>query len=585
MAVNKVVYGTTVLVDLTEDTVTAATLMQGYTAHDKSGALITGTASGGGDASLRELICPQQTVTPSSYEVSLEREEGLVIGGHYVVTYDGTEYLFTAGSLWGGNAICLGESTLNYDHSARNDEIAPFLLWEVFNDVTRTPKLYSKDNNSHTIKVERIDRDSVETANICPQQTVTTNSSRIGTLSNTTAQLVVGDYYLVTYDGTEWMLTAASLWEGDTIGVGDDMVIFNTNADDSVYPFFLFNNGTGMGFYALDASASHTVKVDRITEIPDSIALTTKTITSNGTYNASSDNANGYSSVTVNVPTGGGNDFIITASWDSVNSKWVLDKTFAEISAAHYAGKTIAVVGADYGTADGTYIEDSPNDFFAWWVMQQNGDDLDYWSHMTDTHGTTLGFNDTFIYPNFTSPTRTYTPTESQQTDTITFDPNNYNGIQQVNVTVNPIPSQYIIPSGNKSITQNGSNIDVAEYATVSVNVPTGGSSMNVQTAQSTTRVANTAYTKTASLICSKSGTYDVYWDCFRSTTSGTSGSQLYIGGTASGSANTTFSNHAQNNHRTGVQINANQEVAVYVRSRATNYYAYCGQLTIVQTA
>lgn len=49
MAVNKVVYGTTVLVDLTEDTVTADTLMQGYTAHDKSGALITGTATGGTD--------------------------------------------------------------------------------------------------------------------------------------------------------------------------------------------------------------------------------------------------------------------------------------------------------------------------------------------------------------------------------------------------------------------------------------------------------------------------------------------------------------------------------------------------------
>ncbi len=139
-----------------------------------------------------------------------------------------------------------------------------------------------------------------------------------------------------------------------------------------------------------------------------------------------------------------------------------------------------------------------------------------------------------------------------------------------------------------KTITQNGTynaSSDGADgYSSVTVNV-SGGSSMNVQTAQSTTRVANTAYTKTASLTCSTSGTYDVYWDCFRSTTSGTSGSQLYIGGSASGSANTTFSNHAQNNHRTGVQINANQEVAVYVRSRATNYYAYCGQLTIVQTA
>lgn len=44
MAVNKVIYGTTVLVDLTEDTVTANKLMKGYTAHDKSGAKITGSA-------------------------------------------------------------------------------------------------------------------------------------------------------------------------------------------------------------------------------------------------------------------------------------------------------------------------------------------------------------------------------------------------------------------------------------------------------------------------------------------------------------------------------------------------------------
>lgn len=46
---NKVVYNGIVLIDLTEDTVTADTLMQGYTAHDKSGALITGTATGGVD--------------------------------------------------------------------------------------------------------------------------------------------------------------------------------------------------------------------------------------------------------------------------------------------------------------------------------------------------------------------------------------------------------------------------------------------------------------------------------------------------------------------------------------------------------
>lgn len=40
---NKVVYNDNVLIDLTADTVDAENLMTGYTAHDKSGAIITGT--------------------------------------------------------------------------------------------------------------------------------------------------------------------------------------------------------------------------------------------------------------------------------------------------------------------------------------------------------------------------------------------------------------------------------------------------------------------------------------------------------------------------------------------------------------
>lgn len=49
MGINKVQYGNTTLIDLTNDTVTADKLMQGYTAHDRSGALIIGTATGGAE--------------------------------------------------------------------------------------------------------------------------------------------------------------------------------------------------------------------------------------------------------------------------------------------------------------------------------------------------------------------------------------------------------------------------------------------------------------------------------------------------------------------------------------------------------
>lgn len=43
MAINKVIYGGNVLIDLTTDTVTADKLASGITAHDKSGKTITGT--------------------------------------------------------------------------------------------------------------------------------------------------------------------------------------------------------------------------------------------------------------------------------------------------------------------------------------------------------------------------------------------------------------------------------------------------------------------------------------------------------------------------------------------------------------
>ena len=58
------------------------------------------------------------------------------------------------------------------------------------------------------------------------------------------------------------------------------------------------------------------------------------------------------------------------------------------------------------------------------------------------------------------------------QVDLKAFDLVNYLGLSQV--TVNPIPSEYIVPTGTKSITDNGTGIDVAQYASVDVAVPTG---------------------------------------------------------------------------------------------------------------
>lgn len=49
--VNKVVYNGTTLIDLTSDTITADKILSGYTAHDKSGAAITGSNTYDSDTS------------------------------------------------------------------------------------------------------------------------------------------------------------------------------------------------------------------------------------------------------------------------------------------------------------------------------------------------------------------------------------------------------------------------------------------------------------------------------------------------------------------------------------------------------
>ena len=51
MAINKIIYGGNTLIDLTADTVDAAHLLSGYTAHDNSGTIITGSCDFDSDTS------------------------------------------------------------------------------------------------------------------------------------------------------------------------------------------------------------------------------------------------------------------------------------------------------------------------------------------------------------------------------------------------------------------------------------------------------------------------------------------------------------------------------------------------------
>lgn len=65
--VNKVVYGGNTLIDLTADTITASDLASGVTAHDKSGATITGTNTYDSDTSDDTAVASEILATKTAH--------------------------------------------------------------------------------------------------------------------------------------------------------------------------------------------------------------------------------------------------------------------------------------------------------------------------------------------------------------------------------------------------------------------------------------------------------------------------------------------------------------------------------------
>lgn len=140
------------------------------------------------------------------------------------------------------------------------------------------------------------------------------------------------------------------------------------------------------------------------------------------------------------------------------------------------------------------------------------------------------------------------------------------------------VPSGEEATLGTKEITANGT------YS--AADVPSSGG-MNIQLDGSTHSVASSSYTATGlTLTVAETGTYNVYWVGWRSTSSGTSGSQLYINGSAYGSANTSFTGtYGQSVKLTSVSLSAGDVLTVRARARNSSYYMYVANLLIEQTS
>lgn len=139
--------------------------------------------------------------------------------------------------------------------------------------------------------------------------------------------------------------------------------------------------------------------------------------------------------------------------------------------------------------------------------------------------------------------------------------------------------------SGSETKTANGT-YDVTNLAELVVNVSGGGSSMNIQAdLERKTRQANSYGNTGLTLTVAQTGTYTVSWTAWRSSSSGTMGTNLHVNST-SGTNQQTFTNtYGQQIVLTNQHYNAGDVLTLYATSGSTSRVLNVANLIIVQTA
>ena len=159
----------------------------------------------------------------------------------------------------------------------------------------------------------------------------------------------------------------------------------------------------------------------------------------------------------IDLPSGNGtvrfyeqtsNDFVVTLSWDDDyygqgEGAWVPNRTVYEIQDAYESERNIIFVG-EYGNPVNWFYDD---DYVFVYDIFDGSDpsvpnSLITKGYVYTTDGIEYAGDTLLIFPNFDSPSVTYTPTTQTQTDTITYNrQDSYNGIEEVTVTIEAMPT------------------------------------------------------------------------------------------------------------------------------------------------
>ena len=118
--VNKVVYDGTTLIDLTSDTVAAAYLLKNYTAHDKSGAPITGSCEFDSDTTDANAVASEILSGKTAYVNKAKVTGSMANNGAANVTVSGTSGATIPAGYYDGSGKAVLDSTSASNLTAGN---------------------------------------------------------------------------------------------------------------------------------------------------------------------------------------------------------------------------------------------------------------------------------------------------------------------------------------------------------------------------------------------------------------------------------------------------------------------------------
>lgn len=412
---------------------------------------------------------------------------------------------------------------------------------------------------------------------VCPQQNFSNAGGGTYVLLTDALRLIDGDFYIITYDNIEYVCSSTELWGSDRF-MGSIQLSWGATGSDLVFPFCIedWNSNPGPAVYALDNS-QHSIKIEHLELLTGGTTLVQKTITVNGTYDPEDDNADGYSGITVNVPSAAGNYQAKTGIVPTTQSQTITPDS------GYDALSSVQIDAMPNGTAT------APSSISGTSASVTTGTNtLTLTKSVSVTPDVTAGYvssgtaGDSSVSLTasvITQAAQTIHPSASDQTigsDTYLTGTQTVKGVTISGLEAGNIKSGVTVKVGDSS--------DDDCITSVTGTYTGGGSSKNIQTYIGTDEIISSSYTATdLTITVSKAGTYKCSWTGSRNTTSGTSGSQLYKNGSAVGSAHTTFTRSYWQQCEETLDLAVGDVLVVYARSRNTSYYMSVGNLVIAE--